>query len=107
MKKENLNPLHSLQQQIKLGCERLKLDSSVYELLKEPKRIIEINIPVKMDNGNIQVFKGYRSLYNDAAGPGKGSGYHPDISKMIAALSGWMAMKCSVVNLPMGVPRVE
>ncbi|NLL81261.1 MAG: Glu/Leu/Phe/Val dehydrogenase [Tissierellia bacterium] len=104
MKKENLNPLHSLQQQIKLGCERLKLDSSVYELLKEPKRIIEINIPVKMDNGNIQVFKGYRSLYNDAAGPGKGGvRYHPDISKNeIAALSGWMAMKCSVVNLPMG-----
>lgn len=104
MKKENLNPLHSLQQQIKLGCERLKLESSVYELLKEPKRIIEINIPVKMDNGNIQVFKGYRSLYNDAAGPGKGGvRYHPDISKNeIAALSGWMAMKCSVVNLPMG-----
>lgn len=57
-----------------------------------------------MDNGNIQVFKGYRSLYNDAAGPGKGGvRYHPDISKNeIAALSGWMAMKCSVVNLPMG-----
>lgn len=104
MAKENLNPLQSAQNQIKTACEALKLDPSVYELLKEPKRLIEISIPVKMDNGSVKVFKGYRSVYNDAAGPGKGGiRFHLSVNRdEVAALSAWMAIKCAVVNLPMG-----
>ena len=48
--------------------EALKLDNSVFELLKEPQRVIEISIPVKMDDGSVKIFKGYRSLHNEAIG---------------------------------------
>lgn len=104
MLNENLNPLQSAQKQIRTACNLLELDPSVFELLKEPKRIIEISIPVKMDDGSVKVFKGYRSMYNDAAGPGKGGiRFHIDVNRdEVAALSAWMAIKCSVLNLPMG-----
>ena len=74
MTTENLNPFESARKQIKAACETLELESAVYELLNEPRRITEVNIPVKMDDGSLKVFKGYRSLYNDAAGPGMLSG---------------------------------
>lgn len=101
---ENLNPLQSAQKQIKAACEALGLDPAVYELLREPKRVIEISIPVKMDDGSLKVFKGYRSVYNDAAGPGKGGiRFHIDVNRdEVMALSAWMAIKCSVVNIPFG-----
>lgn len=104
MLKENLNPLKSAQEQIKLACDALGLDSDVYELLKEPKRIIEIAIPVKMDNGSIKVFKGYRSLHSDAIGPGKGGvRFHPDVTfDEVKALSIWMTFKCCVTGIPFG-----
>ena len=104
MTKENLNPLQSAQKQIKLACDTLKLDPAVYELLREPKRVIEISIPVKMDDGTLKIFKGFRSVYNDAAGPGKGGiRFHIDVNRdEIMALSAWMAIKCSVVNIPFG-----
>ena len=104
MTKENLNPLQSVQKQIKSACDALKLDPAVYELLREPKRVIEISIPVKMDDGTLKIFKGFRSVYNDAAGPGKGGiRFHLDVNRdEIMALSAWMAIKCSVVNIPFG-----
>ncbi len=104
MLKENLNPLKTAQEQIKLACDALGLDSDVYELLKEPKRIIEIAIPVKMDNGSIKVFKGYRSLHSDAIGPGKGGvRFHPDVTfDEVKALSIWMTFKCCVTGIPFG-----
>lgn len=104
MTKENLNPLQSARKQIKLACDALELEAGVYELLKEPKRVIEISIPVKMDDGSLKVFKGYRSVYNNAAGPGKGGiRFHQDVNRdEVMALSAWMAIKCSLVNLPFG-----
>ena len=104
MTKENLNPLQSAQNQIKIACDSLGLDSAVYELLREPKRVIELSIPVKMDDGTLKVFKGYRSVYNDALGPGKGGiRFHIDVNRdEVMALSAWMAIKCSVVNIPFG-----
>ncbi len=104
MTKENLNPLQSARKQIKLACDALELEAGVYELLKEPKRVIEISIPVKMDDGSLKIFKGYRSVYNDAAGPGKGGiRFHQDVNRdEVMALSAWMAIKCSLVNLPFG-----
>lgn len=104
MGKENLNPLESAQNQIKIACETLGLDHAVYEILKEPQRVLEISIPVKMDNGTVKIFKGYRSLHNDAIGPGKGGiRFHPDVNlDEVKALSIWMTFKCCVTGIPYG-----
>jgi len=104
MTKENLSPLESAQKQVKLACEALELDQAVYELLKEPQRVIEISIPVKMDDGSVKVFKGYRSLHNEAIGPGKGGiRFHPAVNlDEVKALSIWMTFKCCVTGIPYG-----
>lgn len=102
--KETINPFESAQQQIKMACDALGLEPAVYELLKEPQRVIEISIPVKMDDGSLKVFKGYRSLHNDAVGPGKGGiRFHPGVNMdEVKALSIWMTFKCCVTGIPYG-----
>ncbi len=104
MTKENLNPLENAQEQIRMACYTLNLDDTVYELLKEPQRVIEISIPVRMDDGTTRVFKGYRSVHNDAIGPGKGGiRFHPSVSlEEVKALSLWMTFKCCVTGIPYG-----
>ncbi|MGN9164315.1 Glu/Leu/Phe/Val family dehydrogenase [Tissierellaceae bacterium HCP3S3_D8] len=104
MTKEMLNPLESAQKQVKIACNKLGLESSVYELLKEPQRVIEISIPVKMDDGTVRVFKGYRSIHSDAIGPGKGGvRFHPRVNiDEVKALSIWMTFKCCVTGIPYG-----
>lgn len=104
MGKENLSPLRAAQEQIKTACDALGLEESVYELLKEPQRVIEISIPVKMDNGSVKVFKGYRSLHNNAVGPGKGGvRFHPAVDlEEVKALSVWMTFKCCITGIPYG-----
>ena len=104
MTKENLNPLENAQEQIRVVCYTLNLDDTVYELLKEPQRVIEISIPVRMDDGTTRVFKGYRSVHNDAIGPGKGGiRFHPSVSlEEVKALSLWMTFKCCVTGIPYG-----
>jgi len=104
MANEKLNPLENAQMQVKIACEKLGLDPAVYEILKEPQRVIEVNIPVKMDDGSIKVFKGYRSQHNDAVGPTKGGlRFHPNVSlDEVKALSIWMTFKGGVMGLPYG-----
>ena len=104
MSKETLNPLANAQAQVKKACDALGTDPAVYELLKEPQRMIEISIPVKMDNGSIKVFKGYRSAHNDAVGPYKGGiRFHQNVnSDEVKALSIWMSIKCQVTGIPYG-----
>ncbi len=104
MTKEMLNPLESAQKQVKTACDKLGLESSVYELLKEPQRVIEISIPVKMDDGTVKIFKGYRSVHNNAIGPGKGGvRFHPGVNlDEVKALSIWMTFKCCVTGIPYG-----
>ena len=104
MSKETLNPLASGQQQVKKACDALGLDPAVYELLKEPQRIIEITIPVKMDDGSLKTFKGYRSAHNDAVGPFKGGiRFHQNVNAdEVKALSLWMSIKCQVTGIPYG-----
>ncbi len=104
MSNENLNPLLSAQAKVKKACETLELDPAVYELLKEPERFIEINIPVKMDDGTLKMFKGFRSAHNTAVGPSKGGiRFHQDVSiEEVKALSIWMTFKCGVVGIPYG-----
>ncbi len=104
MAKESLNPLESAQKQVKAACDALGLDPAVYEILKEPQRMIEISIPVKMDDGTTKVFKGYRAVHNDAIGPGKGGiRFHPGVNPdEVKALSVWMTFKCGVMGVPYG-----
>ena len=104
MSKETLNPLANAQAQVKKACDALGTDPAVYELLKEPQRMIEISIPVKMDNGSIKVFKGYRAAHNDAVGPYKGGiRFHQNVnSDEVKALSIWMSIKCQVTGIPYG-----
>ena len=98
------NVFEMAQAQVKNACDKLGMEPQVYELLKEPRRVIEVNITVKMDDGSIKVFKGYRSQHCDAVGPTKGGiRFHPNVSlEEVKALSIWMTFKCSVTCIPYG-----
>jgi glutamate dehydrogenase len=101
---ENLNLLTSTQNVIKTALDKLGYEESMYELLKEPMRILEVRIPVRMDDGKTKVFTGFRAQHNDAVGPTKGGiRFHPDVNRdEVIALSMWMTLKCGIVELPYG-----
>jgi glutamate dehydrogenase/leucine dehydrogenase len=82
----------------------INLDEDTYAQLQAPDKFLEVSIPVKMDDGHIKVFKGYRSQFNDARGPYKGGiRFHPDVNESeVRALSAWMTWKTAVVNIPLG-----
>lgn len=90
--------------QILKAAKLLKVPKCVQDQILEPKRFIEVSIPVEMDNGKIQVFKGYRSQFNDARGPFKGGvRFHPEVSPgEVKALSAWMTWKTATLDLPLG-----
>ena len=101
---ENLNLFTSTQEVIKDALEKLGYDEGMYELLKEPLRMVEVRIPIRMDDGKVKVFKGYRAQHNDAVGPTKGGiRYHPEVTaEEVRALSMWMTLKAGIVDLPYG-----
>lgn len=101
---ESLNPYEIVQKQIDEAASHLKLPNNVAYILKRPKRVLSVTFPVKMDNGTVRLFEGYRSQHNDAIGPGKGGiRFHPDVTlDEVKALSMWMSFKCGVVGLPYG-----
>jgi len=103
-KKENLNVLVSTQTVIKEALEKLGYSEQVYELLKEPLRLLTVRIPVRMDDGSVRVFTGYRAQHNDAVGPTKGGvRFHPGVTEdEVKALSIWMSLKCGIADLPYG-----
>lgn len=82
----------------------MDLNPGIHEILKKPKRELIVSCPVKMDNGSLKVFTGYRVQHNINRGPGKGGiRYHPDVTlDEIKALAMWMTWKCAVVNIPYG-----
>ncbi|MGM0861678.1 MAG: Glu/Leu/Phe/Val family dehydrogenase [Bacillota bacterium] len=102
--KENLNLFLSTQTVIREALRKLGYSNDVYELMKEPIRMLTVRIPVKMDNGSVNVFTGYRSQHNDAVGPTKGGvRFHPEVTEEeVKALSIWMSLKCGITNLPYG-----
>jgi glutamate dehydrogenase len=105
MEKElTLNPFKIVQEQIENVGDVLGLSKDVVEVLKWPKRVLSVSIPVKMDDGTTKVFHGYRSQHNDALGPTKGGiRFHPDVTiDEVMALSMWMTLKCGVVGIPYG-----
>jgi glutamate dehydrogenase len=101
---EVLNPFKIVQQQVKMVCDKLGYENSVYEILKEPEKVLVVSIPVKMDDGSIKTFIGYRSQHSTALGPAKGGvRFHPDVTlDEVKALSTWMTFKCGVVGIPYG-----
>ncbi len=101
---EKLNALDTALINVKNACEELNLDPTVYELLKEPERVLEFTIPLKMDNGTTRVLKGYRSQHNTALGPSIGGvRYNTSVYlDEVKALSVWMTFKTSLVGLPLG-----
>lgn len=101
---ENLNLFTSTQEVIHEALNKLGYDEAMYELLKEPLRMLHVRIPVKMDDGTTKVFTGFRAQHNDAVGPTKGGvRFHPAVSEEeVKALSMWMTLKCGIVDLPYG-----
>lgn len=98
------NPFENAQTQLDHAAKILNLDPNIHELLRSPKRILTVSIPIKMDNGQTKVFTGFRSQFNDALGPFKGGiRFHPGVTlDEVKALSFWMTMKCAVVEIPLG-----
>ncbi|AMY05346.1 MULTISPECIES: Glu/Leu/Phe/Val family dehydrogenase [Staphylococcus] len=101
---ENNNLVASTQQIIKEALHKLGFDDGMYDLVKEPLRFLEVRIPVRMDDGTVKTFTGYRAQHNDAVGPTKGGvRFHPNVNvDEVKALSMWMTMKCGIVDLPYG-----
>jgi glutamate dehydrogenase len=102
--KETLNPHEIAQILIYNATRELGLPMAVNEYLKEPERILTISIPVRMDNGEVKSFVGYRSQHSTVIGPAKGGvRFHPDVTlDEVKALSTWMTFKCAVMGLPFG-----
>jgi glutamate dehydrogenase (NAD(P)+) len=86
------------------AAKAMDLDPGVHEVLKHPRRALEVSIPVRMDSGEIVVFTGYRVHHNTSRGPSKGGiRYHPGVSlDEVKALAMWMTWKCALVNIPYG-----
>ena len=99
-----INPFESVQEQIDQAAGHLDIAPDVVERLKHPQRVLETNLSVEMDDGRLERFKAYRSQFNDDRGPYKGGiRYHPDVDRdEVKALSGWMAYKCAIVDIPFG-----
>jgi glutamate dehydrogenase (NAD(P)+) len=101
---ENLDPFEISQIQLAEACKIKGYDNEIYEALSQPERFIQVKITIKMDNGKLKTFKGFRSQYNSARGPMKGGiRWHPQESaSLVKALSAWMTWKTACVDIPLG-----
>lgn len=102
--REQDNSLGEFQETLKEAVNILNYPTQVFEFLKKPMRFLEVSIPVRMDNGQTEIFQGYRAQHNDASGPTKGGiRFHPDVTAdEVKALAGWMSLKCGITDLPYG-----
>ena len=103
-KTKDVNPYEMAVKQLEEVAKFINLKSSVLEYLKHPKRELIVSIPVRMDDGSVKVFTGYRVQHNFALGPTKGGfRYHPNVNlDEVRALAMWMTWKCAVMDLPYG-----
>jgi glutamate dehydrogenase (NAD(P)+) len=103
-KDNKINPIDVAMKQVDIAAARLKLDPGVCDKIKQTKRELIVHFPVKMDDGSIKMFTGYRVQHNMTRGPGKGGiRYHPDVDlDEVRALAMWMTWKAAVVNIPFG-----
>jgi glutamate dehydrogenase (NAD(P)+) len=102
--REDLNPFRIAQIQFDMAAEYLKLDPGLRQILRTPKRVMEVAVPTRMDNGQLKIFTGYRVQHNVSRGPAKGGlRYHPNVTlDEVKALASWMTWKTAAVNLPYG-----
>jgi glutamate dehydrogenase (NAD(P)+) len=98
------NPFDDVLAQIDRAAAVLQPDANALEPLRHPRRQVIVSIPVMMDNGVLKSFEGYRVVYDNSRGPGKGGiRYHPDVNlEDCTALAAWMAWKCAIANIPFG-----
>ena len=101
---DQANPFRSLQQQLEEAAAYTAVSDDILQRLKQPERVLETNLTIERDDGSLAVFPAYRSQFNGDRGPYKGGiRYHPEVSRdEVKALSGWMAYKCAVVDIPYG-----
>ncbi|MBK8846451.1 MAG: Glu/Leu/Phe/Val dehydrogenase [Bacteroidetes bacterium] len=98
------NPFEEMIKRFDIAAKTLKLEHDVYEIMKYPSRSIEVNLPIKMDSGEIKVFNGYRVIHSTALGPSKGGiRYSTDVTEdEVKALAAWMTWKCAIADIPYG-----
>ncbi len=103
-KKKETNPWQHALQQLDEVAERIDLEPWIHKKLRHPRRELIVSIPVRMDDGSVEVFTGYRVQHNTTPGPAKGGiRYHPDVTlDEMRALAMWMTWKCAVVGFPYG-----
>jgi len=101
---QHVNVLEMAREQLAVAAKYLNLDEGLHRVLSRPKRQLIVNFPVVMDNGDVEVFEGYRVQHNLSRGPTKGGiRYHPDVDvEETTALAMWMTWKCAVANIPYG-----
>lgn len=104
MSDKEMNVFEIAQKQVDDVAKLMELNPGLHAALREPKRVVEVNFPVKMDDGSIRVFKGFRSQHNNAIGPYKGGiRFHQNVTyDEVKALSIWMSIKCAVTGIPYG-----
>jgi glutamate dehydrogenase (NAD(P)+) len=98
------NPWEQALEQLDQAAKIMNLDPNVHEVLRYPKRTLEVAVPVRLEDGTVRVFTGYRVHHNTSRGPSKGGiRYHPDVTlDEVKALAMWMTWKCAVVGIPYG-----
>ncbi|MBI4055848.1 MAG: Glu/Leu/Phe/Val dehydrogenase [Elusimicrobia bacterium] len=99
-----INPWEVALKQLEIVAKHMKLDPGIQSYLSYPKRCLIVSVPVRMDDGSIKIFEGYRVQHNLARGPAKGGiRYHPGVTlDEVKALAFWMTLKCAVLGLPYG-----
>ena len=101
---DETNPFEAMMSRFDRAAELLDLDPGIYRILRHPEKQVIVSVPVLMDNGDVEVYTGYRVLYNTSRGPAKG-GIRFDLNvtlEEVKALAAWMTWKCAVVSLPFG-----
>ncbi len=101
---KQINPFDNALKQFDKAAKMLNLDENQIAMVKEPRRITEVNLPVRLDDGSIRIFKGFRVQHSIVRGPAKGGiRFHPSVSvDEVKALAFWMTYKCAVVGVPFG-----
>src|SRR6187455_1299263 len=98
------NPFEAMMSRFDFAAQKLSLDPGLYKVLRSPEKQIIVSVPIVRDNGEVEVYTGYRVLYNTSRGPAKG-GIRFDMNVTldeVTALAAWMTWKCAVVNVPFG-----
>jgi len=98
------SPFESMMERFRFAADILQLDEGMFQYLASPVKQIIVSIPIVMDNGQIEVFEGYRVIHDNVLGPSKGGiRFAPDVNlEEVKALAAWMTWKCAVVNVPFG-----